>query len=608
MTPDGLTSGIHPSSPANYSPPANPSPPQPASTLAPSSHVSAASLAILTRTKVVHLSRLNHYKQIYSDHWGQPNLRVTNGLPHLPRRRLFGLAKHPQLVRFDYVRLSGALHDHVELQDDVDVIVFGSPGIGKTTFLSVKAFDLLERQEPFVLVDPTLGTDYFFSDVGVFELDVVADVDFQKPTFILVDSPPGNPESVPNRLLNIDNTTVVLASSPRSKRYAVLQNEGAVFWTMKLWDIDEVRAVMYLKEAKQDDALVVSLSDYLRRIPNSACKAEPLVFPDDHLPLHLRVRPDTSVRPSTGRWLPSEAFPYIGPLARPLFKQSIEWTGSVELDFVLDQPQRLANKANDLAAALRGLKVEDQHQAEEFHKYFVLQQPPEPRLTSNPAYQLEVATPAKLAYVKRSLRIYTAKEREVIVRAMMTQEGLKGFAYESFAIDTLASACPALPLAVSFLTDDPRLPLPHDMSTVEWEPRSNRAPTTIRPLLLIFPARFPTFDAAILPADPSAPVFLVKVTTASKHTMIKDGVVALAAHPEFLGRDAVVVFVSPTQQQGRALCGESYPEMHWPRSAVEDGKRGGLPLERAAARQQSMFRVGWIELDEGMRRPLRHGA
>ncbi|GAA6028370.1 hypothetical protein JCM8097_006998 [Rhodosporidiobolus ruineniae] len=181
--------------------------------------------------------------------WGQDNLRVTEGVPHLapgPLALLMTLnptaVELPVLVRREYLEFLSIMEEDMDGMRGSEwrgYVCAGSPGIGKSTFLVVYAVLRAERREPFILAstsDPKTG--YLYYEGGVLQLALSAGwhVKLQLDQLpvrlaVLVDSATDVVEAVPSWFLGLGGAFTVVASSPRSERFLHIQHSLSILST-----------------------------------------------------------------------------------------------------------------------------------------------------------------------------------------------------------------------------------------------------------------------------------------------------------------------------------------------------------------------------------------
>ncbi|BGP12724.1 hypothetical protein JCM10213v2_000641 [Rhodosporidiobolus nylandii] len=565
-----------------------------------SAHLAPDSLAQLAALPLKNPLRQQNYNKLWLENWGKPNLRLAGQIPFIPFDPLQRAT--PVLVRREYLSLSAVLDAEMEGLGKgwASVVVYGSPGVGKSTFLSYKANELMEAQRPFVFASAAASHAYLFCDIGVIEIPTeLMDIDFLATTAVLVDSEAGSSAGVATGLLHAPRTFVVLAASPKNSSYRTLTKEGANFWTMQHWDKAEVSAVVELRRLMKQGDLDAT---------QHSCLALRASFASSSLP-RLEVADASSSSSAQSTYTELQLFGLLGPVAHPLF---LYWPNdpdfSDEQNLSLAATKPLAVNSQSLITALHGQGVDDDLQRSDFHRVFLIE-PRRPGTFSvyQPDYRLVIPTPLLRAYVRRSLSLYRRAERLTVLSAMLTQPTLKGFAFEAHALDHLVAATPPLSVTVVTVNGHTPYPLPAKPVSFNWDPSEDALPPTLKaPTLLIFPPLFGAFDALIY--SPDGPLFFLQVTTSSTHQMKPARLRKIFnALPELAERELICVFVTNTQTSAVALVSKEYSALRGTSYAKEmtEEAAGGAEADRSTRSAKRVkradfpdFQMGYLVLEE----------
>ncbi|GAA6028289.1 hypothetical protein JCM8097_006958 [Rhodosporidiobolus ruineniae] len=193
--------------------------------------------------------------------WGQPNLRRTDGLLHLPDEAdsvlaaFGGSVDGPIVLNHEYLATAGHVRDCCDDKPKGrwgGLTVWGTPGVGKTTYLAFQAALMAEQKKPFLVVRSGDEHAYLWCDAGVFKVSP----DFGRYSLlsyllVLVEPATDASPAVDSRFLNAPGTfTVVAAGMPLASRYRNLERAvNCHFCIMETWGEEEVLAYGYLQDA-----------------------------------------------------------------------------------------------------------------------------------------------------------------------------------------------------------------------------------------------------------------------------------------------------------------------------------------------------------------------
>ncbi|GAA6014000.1 hypothetical protein JCM10207_000201 [Rhodosporidiobolus poonsookiae] len=238
--------------------------------------IPAAILADLACRTPVFPELLAAHRQAHAHLWGQPNLRNTDGVPHLP----LGLqplldtferasSDAPILLRSEYIRKAAAIHELVSCDPSrawQGFFYVGFPGLGKTTFLLVYALLMAEIRQPFLLAStahPDLAHLWYSGGVEQVPIRPAWHTPYNFPTFptpvpILVDAAPApagtlGSSDLSASLLGGEGLYTIVSAAAHSERHRWQYNMAS--YTASQWTEAEARAYLFLHHKYHSKAL-----------------------------------------------------------------------------------------------------------------------------------------------------------------------------------------------------------------------------------------------------------------------------------------------------------------------------------------------------------------
>ncbi|GAA6000254.1 uncharacterized protein JCM10292_004056 [Rhodotorula paludigena] len=520
-------------------------------------HLSASSNAKLTSKRLAEDDD-DPWAQFYRGGWGANNGVVLEDIPFLPIRS--PLDQTVVVVRNCYwtVRswIDGRLSEMATLMERREgkaivnsnhLVIYGSPGIGKTTMLSYLLLSYMERKEPCAFHAIGSSSAYLFVETGCYEVEpsLLFKLKFLKPLFIALDSADHHP--FPPELVHVRSAVIALATPPRSARYDLIRQEALNLFFFVVPPVGE----------KEKDNYNVGLDKHRKvaldvlgpgttigdlEIDGGAAYGEPVksVSTGGHTG---PVEPGASSTSSTGSmtshraikqlgnalfelepnetYSVDEIYDLLGPSFRQLLRpQPAKKDGLLAL-LGLD-PTTALGSAAQLTRMLQEAEVGEEAQWKGFDRLlFIL---PTPGITqptpSGPAAVLCCPTRLLRALLRLAVMQRDSTAALKLAQCLAHSPQLAGVGFEVAAFRTLAQL--DIDLVVTPVTGQSPINLPKRLTLGEWDPVNSELDDSSDGLFVL-PPRFASLDGVAL-IDQGRTLLLFQVTLSRPHEVVSEGI------------------------------------------------------------------------------------
>ncbi|GJN89894.1 hypothetical protein Rhopal_002883-T1 [Rhodotorula paludigena] len=524
--------------------------------------------------------RLAEWQKFCDTCYGRPCGVLHEGIPYLLHRfpesdeiRVLVRDVYPDIYRWIVDRaacIEGEKKAH-------RLIAFGSPGIGKSTFLVYLVTRCLEEKRTVVYHKTGLDFAVVFKDGAV---EIVAPQLFKylpglrsdQPAIIAIDSVDlGVPLA---HLLHITNAVTVVAASPRTARHRPFaKSAGETFyWTLSPPGPAELKNVMTLRGLGKDprnSSGPLRLSEMLPGSVYNSCTVTGgppysiADLPTSHAK-HERIEVSTrstqnvtttgSISDGTVRNIDEDNSPPDGykdlvlgartfrvrdtatydldelvMLVPPSFRQQLVSTlrksDDIHGDLFSDVPIRHLNKSVLLVAMdPDDSSTNESAQISGYHCLFSIL-PHENSTQPNSMMErcvVVIASPVVQEMIRVAVSNMETQDQLQLARMYLHEPTMQGILYETATIRLLGwKGDHQVEIVRSGMVTGETIVIPKDMTHSAWSPDKDPLPTKAG--VYILPPRFPSADAVVVLGASCDTVILVQATISDEHPIKKDG-------------------------------------------------------------------------------------
>ncbi|GAA6007346.1 uncharacterized protein JCM10292_005501 [Rhodotorula paludigena] len=527
---------------------------------------------------------LRRWQDFHTACWGHPSGAVLEGIPFLVGS--MGYFVGPVLLE--------------RIKDDktarTNLVVFGSPGIGKSSFLPFLVARCLEQRRPVVFHKTGDPRAVILDNIGARFVDLLflPDTRFDQTPVIAVDSVAVEPPV--SVLFEILNAVTVVAASPRSARHRpFVKSDGDTFyWTIPPPGATEINNVARLRELRAvtdsehnpvwlfdmrpgsehggyvvTGGVAFSHGDLSMDQPEES--EQP---PDGYKDLAYRAR-TFRVR-TNGYYERDELVKILPPNFRYQLRAHYRKTNDILRDLFEDVAKsRLALTKDVLRAAASGsVELPESSQWTGFHRLITLLPVADAQPSLDfPSCDIVIASPLAQEVVRVAVSAMQLQDQLEMARLFEHEPMIEGILYEVTSFRLLGIRDD---VNVEFISGEPSISIPAGLTRHKCDPDTSRLP--VKTGVYILPVCFPSADAIVVLSETNT-VILVQATVADEHAVKADGIRRICSSfpPEFSPR-LVFAFLGPDRTTVQKLAKTPRPTLTNVSPGVYTFERGYIAL------------------------------
>ncbi|GJN92547.1 hypothetical protein Rhopal_005577-T1 [Rhodotorula paludigena] len=526
------------------------------------------------------------WQDLHDSCYGQHCGGVFENIPLLAK--LF--PKHPRflLIRDVYTEMYRWIKHRLATTVDEGTCLFayGSPGIGKSSFLPYLVIRCLEERRPVAFHVIGASEVVLFLDLGAFVIPaaLLASLEFTRPLVLALDSASDPSISPIPELIDTPRAVTVVAASPRATRRQPFDKgiSPVYYWTMPPPGSQEIENVCLLRRN------AVAIKE--RAFPQTLESIEPesgisggAAFSSGQFLRPFDVEDDTEAPPGSKDFLfGSKAF-RLSDL--PQYSSS-ELSGLLPPSFRAAAPAVLPKKTSDMVSNLlsglttttfslrqltglgRGAASPDTAQSTGYHQIFTIvavdeHDQPTP---ASPECTVVAATSFVLEFLRLSYRELQLNDQVAMASRLRHEPQMRGIVYEALAFRRLGDA---VELSLSLFESGRVVKIPANLPHGEWDP-DGPAPFPHVDGVYTFPPRFPAADGLVSLPDM---YIIVQATILNRHSIKKDGIRRICRSYPPNAPPLVFAFLAPDEDTAKALVTPARPSLDKVPAATSVGSR-----------------------------------